>query len=280
MALPYELTTFPTGALDIIRYLAGQDSYAAFDTEIIAALGLSDRAFGKALRRLVTREYVEMQYDGSYALTETGLEAAEAIAAHDEEALQEDFVEAGAPPEDDLAPENDLAALKEALHVPVEAAGEPEEIDWDEWQDEEEEEEELPIDVAAVEETVRRALVIVPTTLAVNRPAFLFVRVDEPAEPPRHPLDIDLLFRLSGEADIFPDQNDATVPAEGPAAPVRFEITPRREGTLRLVIEAEQITRLELQPAGRLELELTAVDGPPAETFRLHTFDLTLQPGL
>jgi len=279
MALPYELTTFPAGALDIIRYLAGQDSYAAFDTEIIAALGLSDRAFGKALRRLVTREYVEMQYDGSYALTETGLEAAEAIAAHDEEALQEDFVEAGAPPEEGLAPENDLAALKEALHVPVEAAGEPEEIDWDEWQDEEEEEE-LPIDVAAVEETVRRALVIAPATLAVNRPAFLFVRVDEPAEPPRHPLDIDLLFRLSGEADIFPDQNDATVPAEGPAVPVRFEVTPRRAGTLHLVIEAEQITRLELQPAGRLELELTAVDGPPAETFRLHTFDLTLQPGL
>ncbi len=265
MALPFELTTFPSGALDIIRYLAKQDSYAAFDTEIIAALGLSDRAFGKALRRLVTREYVEMQYDGSYALTETGIEAAEAIAAHDEEALQEGFVEEGAPVEEMAAPEE---------------ADEPGAA-WDAWQEDAGDAgEEAPPDLAAIETIVRRALVVVPATLATGRPAFLFVRVDEPAEPPRKALDVDLLFRLSGEADIFPDQNDTTAPAEGPAAPVRFEITPRRAGRLQLVIEADQITQLDLQPAGRLELALTAVEGAPAETFHLYEFDLTLQPGL
>ncbi|NPV68137.1 MAG: hypothetical protein HPY64_13425 [Anaerolineae bacterium] len=261
MALPFELTTFPSGALDIIRYLARQDSYAAFDTEIIAALGLSDRAFGKALRRLVTREYVEMQYDGSYVLTQLGIEAAEAIAAHDEEALQEGFVEEGGL-EELASPDEETARVASSA---------------DTWEDTDDN---LAVDLAAIETVARRALVIVPSALAVGRPAFLFVRVDEPAEPLRHPLDVDVLFRLSGDLDIFPDQSDTTAPAEGPAVPVRFEITPRRAGKLRLTIEADQITRLDLQPAGRLQLTLTAVDGPPAETFRLHTFDLTLQPGL
>ncbi len=99
MSLPFELTTFPSQALDIIRYLAGQDNYAAYDGEIIEALGLSDRSFGKAIRRLVTKEYVEMQYDGSYVLTRQGTEAAEALAAHDEEVMAESVFEEDAAPE-------------------------------------------------------------------------------------------------------------------------------------------------------------------------------------
>ncbi len=93
MSLPFELTTFPKGALDIIRYLASLDSYAAYDTEIIDAAGLSERAFGKAIRRLVTKEYVEMQYDGTYALTQVGVEASEAIAAHDDETMHDAAVD-------------------------------------------------------------------------------------------------------------------------------------------------------------------------------------------
>ena len=87
MALPFELTVLPPHALDILRFLGERDNYAAFDGEIIDALEVSDRGFGKAIRRLVTKEYVEMQYDGSYVLTRIGIEAAEAIVAHDEEAL-------------------------------------------------------------------------------------------------------------------------------------------------------------------------------------------------
>ncbi|MBN2469442.1 MAG: hypothetical protein JXN59_01865 [Anaerolineae bacterium] len=93
MSLPFELTTFPNGAIDIIRYLGQQDDYTAFDDDLLEATGLSDRAYGKAIRRLVTKEYIELQYEGSYALTEIGIEAAEAIAVHDEEMQYEADVE-------------------------------------------------------------------------------------------------------------------------------------------------------------------------------------------
>lgn len=94
MSLPFELTTFPNGAIDIIRYLGQQDDYTAFDDDLLAATGLSDRAYGKAIRRLVTKEYIELQYEGSYALTEIGIEAAEAIAVHDEEMQYETDIDA------------------------------------------------------------------------------------------------------------------------------------------------------------------------------------------
>ncbi len=96
MSLPYELTTLPKNALAIIRYLGGCDNYAAFDHEISEALGLSERGFGKAIRRLVTREYVELQFEGPYGLTERGIAAAEALEAHDAEARHESFEEAPA----------------------------------------------------------------------------------------------------------------------------------------------------------------------------------------
>ncbi len=89
MALPFELTTLPRYGLEIIGYLYACDNYAAEDMQIIDALGISERGFGKALRRLVTKEYVEMQYGGPYALTEKGVEAAEAIAAHQDEEIHE-----------------------------------------------------------------------------------------------------------------------------------------------------------------------------------------------
>lgn len=93
MSLPFELTKLPSNALDIIRYLGSLDSYAAFDVHISEALDLSERGFGKAIRRLVTQEYVEMQIDGTYILTQRGLDAAETLEAHDAEARHDSFDE-------------------------------------------------------------------------------------------------------------------------------------------------------------------------------------------
>lgn len=83
MSISHELKTFPRYSEDIIRYLAAQEKHAAFDADILAALEVSERGFRKALRRLVTKEYVEMQFEGTYALTDTGLEAAEIIGPAD-----------------------------------------------------------------------------------------------------------------------------------------------------------------------------------------------------
>ncbi|MBN1287939.1 MAG: hypothetical protein JXB47_21250 [Anaerolineae bacterium] len=45
---------------------------------------MSDRAFGKAIRRLVTRNYLSMDLDGAYRLTPEGIKAAKIIARVDE----------------------------------------------------------------------------------------------------------------------------------------------------------------------------------------------------
>lgn len=104
MSLPFELTTLPKGALDIIRFLHTQDAYSAFDDDIINITGLSDRGFGKAIRRLVTKEYVEMQYDGPYLLTHKGIDAAETIAAEDEAGMADSSFEPDSGPSEPEPP--------------------------------------------------------------------------------------------------------------------------------------------------------------------------------
>lgn len=70
------------GAFDIIRYLGEGDDPASAD-DICDDLDMSDRRFGKAIKRLVTRSYVQMNSDYEYFLTKTGIEAAEELVAFD-----------------------------------------------------------------------------------------------------------------------------------------------------------------------------------------------------
>lgn len=73
--LPDDLERLPPQALEVIRFLAGQPDGASTEA-IISGAGISERACGKALRRLVTRYYVSMPAQGFYRLTPTGHEAA------------------------------------------------------------------------------------------------------------------------------------------------------------------------------------------------------------
>ena len=70
------------GAFDIIRYLAESDEPTGAD-DICDDLDMSDRRFGKAIKRLVTRSYVQMNSDYEYFLTQNGISAAEELAAFD-----------------------------------------------------------------------------------------------------------------------------------------------------------------------------------------------------
>lgn len=82
MELPYHLKTLEplTGALDIVRYLRNEpDMLASVDT-LLTALNLSERAFGKAIRRLVTQGYVQMDAEAVYRLTDGGRRAADELA--------------------------------------------------------------------------------------------------------------------------------------------------------------------------------------------------------
>ncbi len=78
------------GALDIIRYLGTLDDPVASSDELCDELDLTSRGFSKAIRRLVTKEYVQMSGDHAYRLTELGQTAAEELAQYDASAPQTD----------------------------------------------------------------------------------------------------------------------------------------------------------------------------------------------
>lgn len=111
MPLPFELTTFPKAAHEILIYLAQQQN-GAFDEEMKEALGLSERSFRKAIRRLVTKEYVEMQFNGPYMLTRRGERGAAALLE-----AGEDAPSAETPPGSDQDPENGARAFTRRLLV-------------------------------------------------------------------------------------------------------------------------------------------------------------------
>jgi hypothetical protein len=80
-----QLEALPS-ALDIIRYLANHPLGAADPEEICADLNISDIRFRKAMRRLVTNNYMQMRSDQKYELVRKGISSAEELAAYDAEA--------------------------------------------------------------------------------------------------------------------------------------------------------------------------------------------------
>ena len=63
------------GAFEIIRYLGEQDQ-PADEYLICDDLDMSERRFGKAIKRIVTRDFVKMNADREYYLTQKGEDAA------------------------------------------------------------------------------------------------------------------------------------------------------------------------------------------------------------
>lgn len=83
MELPYHLKTLPDDALDVIRFLGTLSDATASVDDICENVGLTDRGFGKTIRRLVTKGYVVMDGSQIYRLSEHGHEAVEELAAYD-----------------------------------------------------------------------------------------------------------------------------------------------------------------------------------------------------
>lgn len=86
MDLPYHLKTLPPDALDVIRYFGAIDNATASVDDICDNVGLSERGFGKVIRRLVTKGYVVMDGNQIYRLTEQGKEAVDELVAYDKTA--------------------------------------------------------------------------------------------------------------------------------------------------------------------------------------------------
>jgi hypothetical protein len=89
MELPFHLKALPPEALDVIRYFGGLGEQVAHADAITEGVGLSDRTFGKVIRRLVTKGYLQMDGDQAYRLSDQGQTAVEELAAYDETAPAE-----------------------------------------------------------------------------------------------------------------------------------------------------------------------------------------------
>jgi len=89
MDMPYSLQTLPPEAVDILRYYTRLNADSAHSDSIVEGAGLSDRGFGKGIRRLVTKNYVVMSSDQVYRLTDQGRRVIEELKAFDGEAPQQ-----------------------------------------------------------------------------------------------------------------------------------------------------------------------------------------------
>ena len=82
MEMPYNLQALPPEAIDILRYFATLDADSAHADEIVDGAGLSDRGFGKGIRRLVTKNYLIMSGDQVYRLTDQGRRVVEEVKSY------------------------------------------------------------------------------------------------------------------------------------------------------------------------------------------------------
>jgi hypothetical protein len=85
MSMPFHLQRLPPEALDVLRYLSKNGPASAYDLE--TKTDLSTRLIGKAIRRLVNFDYIELR-SGVYQLTSDGNIAAQDLSAFEGNAPQ------------------------------------------------------------------------------------------------------------------------------------------------------------------------------------------------
>src|SRR5579885_3514450 len=85
MTLPFNLQKLPPEALDTLRYM-GKTARPVQPEEIEEGASLSYRLVGKAIRRLINGDYIQIDIsNGSYHLTTDGEEAVKQLVAYDEQ---------------------------------------------------------------------------------------------------------------------------------------------------------------------------------------------------
>lgn len=97
MDMPHHLRSLPPEALNILRYFHTVSAPSAHADQIIEGAGLSDRGFGKAIRRLVTKNYLVMDGEQVYRLSDSGKRVVAELGNYDENTPEE--VEISTPDE-------------------------------------------------------------------------------------------------------------------------------------------------------------------------------------
>ena len=194
-----EFQKLPPQAIPVIRFLAGREDAAA--GEIAQETGLSERAFGKAIRALITRRFAEMPSPGVYRLSSRGREA---LAALVEPVAQPAPAEAPVP-----TPEPS----------PIASPG-PD-----------------PRAEAAPASPERRVSVLVAQEWVRHLPAKLMVGFDAASDQtPPAPLHLTLRVKAQG-CEIQPREHTLDLPPHRAAGPVQFRVTPFDGRSVRVRIE-------------------------------------------
>lgn len=81
--LPFELQKLPPVALDVLRFFAQNGNQPADDIEIIAHANLTERSFSKAIKRLITKKFADMDARRMYTLTEKGKDLMQELTEYD-----------------------------------------------------------------------------------------------------------------------------------------------------------------------------------------------------
>lgn len=231
--LPFHLKTLEplTGALDILRFFGTVD-VASMSTDVITStLGLSERAASKAIRRLVTKNYIQMDPDQTYRLSEKGNEAVEELAEYDEATgggleLPDEFYIGGDDEEED-ALELVLAELPIDLPEGIVPPSQPEK---------------LASPAAPVAKKIARRMVLaVPQPLVANQPFDVLVGFHEAPPDEQLPNTAQLVIRLSvvnGEPEA---PEDALFALSNAHAHHAIQVTPGRYKEVRIRLEAYQM---------------------------------------
>lgn len=83
MEIPQSLNGLQPEALDVLRYYGSSGAVAVHADELMAGARLSDRGFGKAIRRLVTKNILVMEGNQTYRLSESGRRAVAELLEYD-----------------------------------------------------------------------------------------------------------------------------------------------------------------------------------------------------
>lgn len=83
--LPFELQKLPPSALDVLRFFATNSNEPADEIDIMDGADLSERSFSKAIKRLITKKFADMDINRMYTLTEKGKDIMAELVAYDAE---------------------------------------------------------------------------------------------------------------------------------------------------------------------------------------------------
>ncbi len=247
MSLPFNLQKLPAEALTLLRYL-GQVSAASAE-ELETGTGLGNRTVGRAIRRLVTADYIFLAPTDAYQLTSDGQIAVEQIAEYDRQ------TQGTAPAPRHSGPLSPVPAPTPASAVAAAPA-------------------------ASVQ---RRLTAVLPRRLIAGRATDVFIGINPPANSGPLPVATQIELKLSAVgATVSPARLMLEVPPDKAAIPARFNLTPAQPGrAVRVRVDAFQnLDADHLEPLGGMYFDapVDRESTPSAAETRAVGMDIMLKP--